>query len=452
MSAPPSSQAPLGLIARPGSPLRGRLRVPGDKSISHRAIIFGLLTAGETKVSGLLESEDVMATIEVARALGALIEKGADDIWRIHGRGVGALAQPANVLDFGNSGTSCRLYCGVLATHPIAAHLTGDASLSKRPMERALAPLRQMGMDAETRDGRLPIFIRGAEAPLPISYRLPVASAQVKSAVLLAGLNTPGTTTVIEPVQTRDHTERMLTAFGASISIEPSEDGGRIIRLEGQPELKPSDIQVPADPSSAAFPAVSALLVPGSEIAVEDVLLNPLRAGLYDTLLEMGADIQFEDDQEIGGERIATLKVKHSALKGVTVPAERAPSMIDEYPILAIAAAFAQGTTRMEGLHELRVKESDRLAAMVDGLAKIGVVTRSGEDWLEVVGLGPGGPAGGGPITTHLDHRIAMAFLTAGLAAQGQVSVDDGSMIATSFPDYLDLMQGLGAKIDLANH
>ena len=423
--------------------------MPGDKSISHRALMLGALAAGETEVGGLLEAEDVLATARVMTQLGAEIERGDDGLWRVQGRGLGGLVEPDDVLDMGNSGTGARLLMGLLAGHPIRAVITGDASLRSRPMERAAAPLRLMGAKIEAREGcRLPLTLTGSPDPLPIRYELPVASAQVKSAVLLAGLNATGETSILETAATRDHTERMLAHFGAEIAVEET-DAGREIRVTGQPELKPARIRVPADPSSAAFPAVAALLVPGAELTIEQVGLNPLRSGLYETLQEMGADIVQENPRELGGEPVADLRLRASALRGVEVPAERAPRMIDEYPVLAMAAACAEGRSVMQGLGELRVKESDRLAAVAAGLAACGVEVEEGPDSLTVTGCG-GRPPGGNAalIPTYLDHRIAMSFLVLGLAAERPVAVDDGDPIRTSFPDFLPLLSGLGARLE----
>ncbi|MEZ5839710.1 MAG: 3-phosphoshikimate 1-carboxyvinyltransferase [Hyphomicrobiales bacterium] len=438
--------APEPLSARRSGALSGQVTVPGDKSISHRALIFSTMAVGESRISGLLESEDVLNTAAAMRALGAVVERTGTGEWRVSGVGTGGLIEPESVLDFGNSGTGARLVMGLVGGHPIAATFVGDASLSRRPMGRVLDPLKDMGVEVISRSGgRLPLTLRGPDSAVPLTYRLPVASAQVKSAVLLAGLNAPGVTTVIEPVPTRDHTERMLIGYGAELSIETAGDGGRTIRLTGRPELKPQTLAVPADPSSAAFPIVAALIVPGSDVLVTGVMLNPTRTGLIDTLLEMGADITIENERLAGGERVGDLRVRHSSLKGVTVPAGRAPSMIDEYPVLAVAAAFATGETLMLGLDELRVKESDRLAAVAYGLAANGVVAREGEAELAVTG-GAGKVAGGGLVPTHLDHRIAMSFLVMGLASEKPVSVDDTAMIATSFPDFAGLMTGLGAS------
>jgi len=440
-------------IARPltsltSGPLRGRIRVPGDKSISHRALMLGALAVGETVITGLLEAEDVMNTAAAMRAFGATVIRDGDGVWRVHGLGVGGLLEPAGIVDFGNAGTGVRLTMGLAAAQPIAVTFTGDASLIKRPMGRVLEPLSEMGVEVIARSGgRLPLTLRGPRLPLPITYRLPVPSAQVKSAVLLAGLGTPGITTVIEPVFTRDHTERMLKGFGADIEIADEPGGGRRIALAGRPELKPQAIDVPSDPSSAAFPIVAATLVGGSDVTVEGVLMNPARIGLIDTLLEMGADIEVMAERTTGGERLADLRVRHAELKGVTVPAERAPSMIDEYPILAVAAAAASGETRMPGIGEMRVKESDRLAAVAAGLRVNGVACSEGPDWLSVRG---GRIAGGGRVVTHLDHRIAMSFLVLGMVAGNPVSVDDASMIATSFPTFEALMTGLGASFEAA--
>jgi len=445
-----STAAPRPLSAARCEGLSGRVVVPGDKSISHRALIFSTMAVGESRIEGLLESEDVLNTAGAMRALGATVERLDDGAWRVAGVGTGGLMEPETVLDFGNSGTGARLVMGLVGSHPIAATFVGDASLSRRPMGRVLDPLRAMGVEVIARSGdRLPLTLRGPESAVPLTYRLPVASAQVKSAVLLAGLNAAGTTTVIEPVPTRDHTERMLVGYGADLTIEEDETGGRLIHLVGRPELRPQALAVPADPSSAAFPIVAALIVPGSEIVVEGVMLNPTRTGLFDTLVEMGADIAIENERLAGGERVGDLRVRHSRLTGVTVPAARAPSMIDEYPVLAVAAAFAEGETAMLGLEELRVKESDRLAAVARGLAANGVTAHEGEASLTVVG-GRGAVAGGGRVVTHLDHRIAMSFLVMGLASARPVTVDDTAMIATSFPDFVDLMTGLGARFQTA--
>ncbi len=436
---------PAELTAQASGALSGRIRVPGDKSISHRALIFGTLAIGETVVDGLLNSDDVANTAAVIRALGGRIRQDGVGGWRINGVGVGGLLEPEQPLDFGNSGTGARLALGLVGAHPISAVFVGDASLSRRPMGRVLDPLRDIGADVSARAGdRLPLAIRGPRTALPVSYRVPVPSAQVKSAVLLAGLNAPGLTTVIEPIATRDHTERMLSGFGAQLDVSVDDHGARVIRLRGQPDLTPQKITVPGDPSSAAFAVVAALIVPGSEILVENVLLNPTRTGLFETLAEMGADMAFENHTASGGEQIADIRVKAGRLTGVRVPAARAPSMIDEYPVLAVAAAFAEGETVMEGLAELRVKESDRLAAVADGLTANRISHLTGPDHLIVHGRT--GPIGGGTVATRLDHRIAMSFLTLGLAADEPVTVDDTAMIATSFPGFIDLMRGLGAS------
>jgi 3-phosphoshikimate 1-carboxyvinyltransferase len=435
------------LTARRGALLSGRVRVPGDKSISHRSMIFGLLSVGETRVTGLLEGDDVLRTAAACRALGAEIERTGEGAWRIRGVGVGGLSSPGDVLDFGNAGTGARLMMGVVGGHGVTATFDGDASLRKRPMRRILDPLTEMGAEvvSEAPGGRCPIVLRGAADPLPITYRTPVASAQIKSAILLAGLNAPGTTTVIEIEASRDHTEKMLAYFGAEVVVTV-EGAGRRIALTGRPELRPADIVVPSDPSSAAFPLVAALVIPGSDIVIEGVMLNPLRTGLITTLIEMGASIEILDRRIEGGEEVGDLRVRHSELRGVDVPAGRAPSMIDEYPVLSVAASFAEGETRMNGLHELRVKESDRLQAVADGLAACGVEHRIEGDDLVVQGRGR--VAGGGPaIATHLDHRIAMSFLVMGLASDQPVTVDDGSMIMTSFPVFVPLMTRLGATI-----
>ncbi|MCQ0989228.1 3-phosphoshikimate 1-carboxyvinyltransferase [Jiella marina] len=435
------------LAAHRADALSGRVRVPGDKSISHRAFLFGGLAAGTTRISGLLEGEDVLATGRAMAALGARIAKEGD-VYVVEGVGNGCLLEPETQLDFGNAGTGARLTMGLVGVYDFQSTFVGDASLSRRPMGRVLDPLRQMGVEVMARSGdRLPLSIRGPRVAAPITYRVPMASAQVKSAVLLAGLNAPGVTTVIEPVMTRDHTEKMLTGFGASLSIETDADGARHIALEGQGALKAvPDLTVPGDPSSAAFPLVAALIVPGAQIVIENVLMNPTRTGLIETLLEMGASIEIANRRNEGGEDVADLHVRHSDLKGVIVPPERAPSMIDEYPVLAIAAAFAEGTTVMEGLEELRVKESDRLAAVARGLAANGVEHVEGEASLSVTGMPGGKGLGGGRVATHLDHRIAMSFLVLGMASEKPVTIDDARMIATSFPAFETMMAGLGAR------
>ncbi len=413
-------------------------------------MILGLLSIGETRVEGLLEGDDVLRTAAAARAFGASMERLGEGRWVVRGVGIGGLSDPSETLDFGNAGTGSRLMMGVVGGQPVTATFDGDASLRSRPMRRILDPLRLMGTQvlAEAEGGRVPLTLRGPREAIPIRYETPAASAQIKSAVLLAGLNAAGSTTVIEAAATRDHTERMLRLFGAEVSVAPhGPDGhGRAITLIGQPTLRGTDVVVPADPSSAAFPLVAALIVPDSEITIEGVMMNPLRTGLITTLIEMGADIERLREREEGGETVADLRVRASCLKGVDVPAERAPAMIDEYPVLAVAAAFAEGTTRMNGLHELRVKESDRLAAVAAGLKANGVAHLVEGDDLVVHGDGTA-PAGGGTVATHLDHRIAMAFLVMGLATQEAVTIDDGAMIATSFPSFLPTMQALGAGI-----
>jgi 3-phosphoshikimate 1-carboxyvinyltransferase len=440
--------APRPLISRPvGALAGGPVRVPGDKSISHRALMLGGIATGESEIHGLLEGEDVLRTAAAMRLLGAEVERGADRVWRGCGRGVGALIEPEDVLDLGNSGTSARLLLGLIASHPIVACMTGDASLRRRPMGRAMQPLTEIGARFVARaSDRMPLAIVGAAEPMPIRYRLPVASAQVKSAVLLAGLNTPGATTVIEPEPTRDHSELMLRHFGARLTIEHGKDGARVTTLEGQPELTGRVIRVPGDPSSAAFPAVAALIRPGSEVTIEGVGLNPHRTGLYETLREMGADIRILNAREEAGEPVGDLQVRAGTLRGVDVPASRAPSMIDEYPILAVAAAFAEGRSVMRGLAELRVKESDRLAAIAEGLSRCGVKVEAGPDSLTVEGAGTP-PRGGATIATRLDHRIAMAFLVLGIGAAEPVTVDDAAPIETSFPGFAELMNRLGADI-----
>jgi 3-phosphoshikimate 1-carboxyvinyltransferase len=420
--------------------------VPGDKSISHRSIMLGALAIGETRISGLLEGEDVLATAAAMRAMGASVERVGEGEWRVHGVGVGGLLQPAQPLDMGNSGTSTRLLMGLVASHPISATFIGDASLSKRPMGRVIEPLSLMGAAFEASEGgRLPLTLRGASPAVPIEYRLPVASAQVKSAVLLAGLNTPGITTVIEPVPTRDHSERMLRGFGAELTVEVAPDGTRTIRIIGEAELRPQVIDVPGDPSSAAFFIVAALLVPGSELTIENVGLNPTRAGLIEVLRAMGGSIEALNPREVGGEPVADLLVRHSPLKGIEIDPAIAPSMIDEFPILFVAAALAEGRTTTSGLDELRVKESDRLSAMAAALAATGAQVEEREDGLVIDGT-CGEPLEGGAnarTKTHLDHRIAMSMAVAGLASRDGVEVDDTRPIATSFPDFEALLDGL---------
>jgi 3-phosphoshikimate 1-carboxyvinyltransferase len=437
----------MTLTASPSRSLTGNITVPGDKSISHRALILGALAVGTTHVAGLLEGEDVLATADAMRALGAKVTRTDEGTWEIKGVGVGGLTEPSTALDFGNSGTGARLVMGLVAGHPITATFVGDASLSKRPMGRVITPLTEMGAAFHAREGgRMPLTVTGAAVALPITYPLPVASAQVKSAVLLAGLNAPGQTTVIEPHPTRDHTERMLRAFGAEVSVEAGPQEVTVIRVTGQAELTPSDVIVPADPSSAAFPVVAALTTPGSDVTVTGVMMNPHRIGLYTTLMEMGGDIEVQNQRDESGEPVADLRVRSSALKGIEVPLDRAPSMIDEYPVLAVAAAHAEGTTVMRGAAELRVKESDRVAATVAGLRVNGLHVEEFDDGLAVKGTG-GRVPGGGHVLTHMDHRIAMSFLTLGFGAEAPVTIDEGEMIATSFPDYVSLMRRLGANL-----
>lgn len=427
--------------------LNGVVGVPGDKSISHRALMLSALAVGESSVEGLLTGEDVLATAAAMQAMGAEIERGDDDIWRISGVGVGGLLQPERALDMGNSGTSTRLLMGLVASHPIIATVTGDASLSKRPMNRVIEPLSLMGADVTASPGgRLPLMLRGMSPAVPIEYLLPVASAQVKSAVLLAGLNTPGVTRVIEPVPTRDHSERMLKGFGADLSVELDGEA-RIISIRGEAELRPQHIAVPGDPSSAAFPVVAALLVPGSEVTVTNVGLNPTRAALFDVLRMMGADIVFANRREVGGEPVADIVARHSALKGIETPVATVAAMVDEFPILFVAAALAEGRTIARGLEELRVKESDRISVMAEGLRAIGARVEELEDGLIIDGSGGERLAGGATIGARLDHRIAMSFAVAGLVAKTAVTIDDMSPVATSFPGFGALMTRLGAEV-----
>jgi 3-phosphoshikimate 1-carboxyvinyltransferase len=435
----------------PAGPLTGTIRVPGDKSISHRALMLGALAVGETRITGLLEGEDVLATAAAMRAMGATLERtGGNDgggAWSVHGVGVGGLLQPPTALDMGNSGTSTRLLMGLLASHPLTATFTGDASLSRRPMSRVIEPLSLMGADFTAAPGAtLPLTMRGLSPAVPIAYRLPVASAQVKSAVLLAGLNTAGITRVTEPVPTRDHTERMLTGFGAELWVE-EEGGERVICLRGEADLSPQRIEVPGDPSSAAFFVVAALLVPGSDLIIENVGLNPTRAALFTVLRQMGGPIVELNRREVGSEPVADLHVRHSPLTGIEVDPALAPSMIDEFPILFVAAACAQGRTITSGLHELRVKESDRLATMASTLTTAGARVEEREDGLVIHGSG-GDPLHGGantPVATHLDHRIAMSMAVAGLVSRSGVEVDDTRPIATSFPQFEALLAGASA-------
>lgn len=430
----------------------GRIRVPGDKSISHRALILGGIALGKTTINGLLQGADVLATARAMEALGVDVRDLGDGQWEVHGLGIGGLCAPQGALDMGNSGTAARLLMGLIGSHDISVTMTGDTSLSARPMGRVLEPVSRFGMSYLAAEGaKLPLTMKGAASPVPISYELPVASAQVKSAILLAGLNCPGETTVIEPEPTRDHTEIMLGHLGADIRVETLE-GKRAITLTGQGELRAAPIEVPGDPSSAAFVVAAALIVPGSQIVVENVLVNPLRTGFFTTLQEMGADLSFENTRTVNGEAVADIVVLAGPLKGVEVPGSRAPSMIDEYPILAALAGFAEGETRMQGLGELRVKESDRLAAMAAGLGTCGVQIEELPDGLVVTGGGgaksnSSGVKGGGHIETHMDHRIAMSFLVMGMASDTPISVDDGAMIATSFPGFAELMGGLGGRI-----
>ena len=431
-----------GAVSRPCGALEGEIGAPGDKSVSHRALMLAGLAVGETRIDGLLEGEDVLATAAALRALGVEVERAGPGRWRVYGRGVGGLTEPEDVLDMGNSGTAARLLLGLLATHPLTATLTGDASLRSRPMRRVSDPLARFGAAFHGRaDGRLPLTVVGARSPVPVRYELPVASAQVKSAVLLAGLNTPGETVVVEPSPTRDHTERMLRHFGACVQRE---EGGAL-RLTGEPELTASAISVPGDISSAAFPLAAAAIVPGSRVSVTGVGLNPGRIGFLDTLREMGAALTVANERVEGGEPVGDVTVAWSPLTAVDVPPERVPSMIDEFPVLAVVAAFAEGTTRMSGLAELRVKESDRLGAMAAGLDACGVSVRESADTLEVAG---GRPQGGVGIASRLDHRIAMAFMVLGMGAREAVRIDDIAPVATSFPGFVELMNRLGAAVE----
>ncbi len=442
---------PTSMTARKATALKGTAIVPGDKSISHRSLILGAMAVGETRIRGLLEGEDVIATANAMRAFGADVQNVGDE-WIVHGVGVGGFGEPEDVIDCGNAGTGVRLIMGAMATTPITVTFTGDASLRSRPMGRVTDPLALFGTQAYGRHGgRLPMTVVGAAEPIPVRYALPMASAQVKSAVLLAGLNAPGQTVVIEPEATRDHTERMLRGFGAALTVDESAEG-RVITLTGFPELNPQSIDVPRDPSSAAFPVCAALITEGSDVLVPTIGLNPTRAGLYHTLRDMGADLTFENEREEGGEPVADLRARFSPdMKGIDVPPERAASMIDEYPILSVVASFAEGKTTMRDVKELRVKESDRIDAMAKGLRANGVTVDEGEDWWEVTGLGPGGVPGGATVEARLDHRIAMAFLCLGMAAQNAVTVDDAAPIATSFPVFEPLMRELGATLVRAN-
>jgi len=439
------------LKSRRCGPLRGTIAVPGDKSVSHRALILGALTVGETRISGLLEAEDVLDTAEAMRRFGAQLVRHSIGQWSVLGTGVGGWAEPESVLDFGNSGTGSRLVMGAMATTPITAVFTGDESLRARPMARVLDPLQHFGASYIARDGGLmPVTLTGAAPAICIDHKVSVASAQVKSALLLAALGAPGRSRIVQDVLTRDHTEKMLAAFGADVSIEPL-GKGEAVHVTGEVDLVPCSVEVPRDPSSAAFAIVAALIVPGSELRLPAILLNSRRTGLVQTLLEMGANIVTENERQSGGETIGDLLVRASALRGVDVPPDRAPAMIDEYPILAIAASFAEGETRMHGLEELRVKESDRLASIAAGLKANGLSVSEAPDSLTVEGRGVDGVPGGARVATHRDHRIAMSFLTMGLGSKDSVSVDDTSMIATSFPEFEKLMRDLGADFQAVN-
>lgn len=439
---------PVPMTSRKSGPLKGVANVPGDKSISHRSLILGAMAIGETRIEGLLEGQDVLDTAKAMRSFGATVTDHGGGNWSVQGVGVGGFCEPETVIDCGNSGTGVRLLMGAMSTHPISATFTGDGSLNKRPMARVTDPIALFGAEAHGRTGgRLPMTIHGAKHPVPVHYTVPVPSAQVKSAVLLAGLNAPGKTVIIEPEATRDHTERMLAGFGAEITVEDSPEG-RVITLTGQPELNPQNITVPRDPSSAAFPVCAALICEGSDVLVPNIGLNPTRAGLFTTLREMGANLRYENERIEGGEPIADLRARFSPnMVGIEVPPERAASMIDEYPVLSVIAAFASGKTVMRGVKELRVKESDRIEAMATGLRANGVEVEDGEDWWIVSGQGSDAVRGGGLCATYLDHRIAMSFVIMGMASKDPVKIDDGSPIVTSFPIFEELMTGLGGAI-----
>lgn len=439
---------PVPMTSRKSGPLKGVANVPGDKSISHRSLILGAMAIGETRIEGLLEGQDVLDTAKAMRSFGATVTDHGGGNWSVQGVGVGGFCEPETVIDCGNSGTGVRLLMGAMSTHPISATFTGDGSLNKRPMARVTDPIALFGAEAHGRTGgRLPMTIHGAKHPVPVHYTVPVPSAQVKSAVLLAGLNAPGKTVIIEPEATRDHTERMLAGFGAEITVEDSPEG-RVITLTGQPELNPQNITVPRDPSSAAFPVCAALICEGSDVLVPNIGLNPTRAGLFTTLREMGANLRYENERIEGGEPVADLRARFSPnMVGIEVPPERAASMIDEYPVLSVIAAFASGKTVMRGVKELRVKESDRIEAMATGLRANGVEVEDGEDWWVVSGQGSDAVRGGGLCATYLDHRIAMSFVIMGMASKDPVKIDDGSPIVTSFPIFEELMTGLGGAI-----
>ncbi len=440
-----STATPRPLAVSSRGPLKGRVTVPGDKSISHRSLMFSALAVGESRIEGLLEGEDVLATAAAMRAMGATITRGEDGVWTVSGVGVGGLLQPEGALDMGNSGTSTRLLMGLVASHPITVTFTGDASLSSRPMGRAIEPLSQMGAEiTASPGGRLPLMLRGINPAVPITYTLPVASAQVKSAVLLAGLNTPGITRVIEPVPTRDHSERMLKGFGAELTVEDGPEG-KIISIRGEAELKPQHIIVPGDPSSAGFWMVAASIVPGSDITIANVCMNPTRTGLIQALRMMGASIEEVDSREVGGEPVADLRVRHAPLNAIEVPPELAPSMIDEYPILFVAASVAEGRTVARGAHELRVKESDRIATMRAALEANGVVLEEFDDGLAITGTGGAPIPGGGAAVSKLDHRIAMSMTVAGLAAAAPIAIDDVAPVQTSYPAFFDVLDSLTA-------